>query len=111
MNVIMGGRQVGKSTKLIQISAETGRYILVTNRKRAAMLVKQAEGMGLYIPYPVTLEDFYKSRFDGSYIRKDGIYIDDADDLLKQIFNGIQIHAMTITIDTFENEKHERIDI
>ena len=104
MNLIIGGKGTGKSAKLIQMSAETGRYILVCNRKRANMLVKQAESMGLYIPYPVTFEDFCESRFQGSFIQKDGFYIDDADDLLKRIFGGIQIHAMTMTIDCLESE-------
>lgn len=52
--------------------------------------------MGYKIPQPVSVSDYMTSHgFRGSYIKK--IYIDDADDVLKSIFNTVIIEAITIT--------------
>lgn len=96
--IIVGKVGVGKTTELIERSAESGIYILVANRKRAEMLVKQAEDMKLYIPFPVTLQEWLSSstRFHGSSIRRDGLLIDDIDDVIKELFLPIEIKAVTL---------------
>lgn len=98
MNIIIGKRCSGKTTELIKKSAEKRIYILVATRHRAEALDKYAKNMGLDIPFPVTIEEYLKgSKFRGSCIRRDGLLIDDADDVLQQIFAGIPIREVTIT--------------
>lgn len=96
MERIIRGRQNGKTTELIKRSAESGIYILTVNRARARIIANQAHDMGYDIPYPVSVSDYMRSNgFRGSFIKK--IYIDDADDVLKSIFNTVIIEAITMT--------------
>lgn len=45
MRIINGGRQVGKTYKLIEHAAETGNIILVHNKRRANIIKQQADLM------------------------------------------------------------------
>lgn len=102
MEYIIGGRHCGKTTQLIKESAEKQIYILVKDRKRQDMLWKQAREMGVTdMPYPVTFEDFQRSRFQGTFIRK--ILVGDADDILKMIFAPIEIEAITMSVNKWDN--------
>lgn len=96
--IIVGISGAGKTAELIKRSAESGIYILVANRKRAEILAKQAEDMKLYIPFPVTLQEWLRSstRFHGSSIRRDGLLIDDIDDVIKELFSPIEIKAVAL---------------
>ena len=103
MHIITGDRASGKTTKLIKMSAKNGIYILVANRTRALYLSDLARKLGYYIPFPVTLEEYYKSHgFAGSCIKRDGLYIDDADEILQNILKDIEIKAMTLITDKGE---------
>ena len=98
MNIIIGKRGTGKTTELIEKSAEKQIYILTATKLRARSLFNSARERGLYIPFPVTLEEYFKGdKFKGSSIRRDGLLIDDADDVLQQIFAGIPIQSITMT--------------
>lgn len=96
--ILQGGRSSGKSLALIQESARTGIYIMVRNRERALQLSKQAREMGYNIPFPVTVQEWLQSpdRFGSSVIRRDGIYIDDVDDVFREIFKPLKINAVTM---------------
>jgi hypothetical protein len=96
--VIVGKGGTGKTAELIKKSAESGIYILVANRRRAEILAKQAEDMKLYIPFPVTLQEWLRSdnRFHGSSIHRDGLLIDDIDDVIKELFFPIEIKVVTL---------------
>lgn len=96
--VIMGSRRSGKSLELIKRSAETGIYIMTASKERARGLYEQARNMGYIIPYPVTMDEYYRSdKFDGSIGLRKGLYIDDVDDVIRRIFYPINIHAVTFT--------------
>lgn len=98
MNITIGERCSGKTTKLIKRSAYEGVCILVATRNRAQDLDQNAKRMGLNIPFPVTVDEYLKeNRFAGSSIRRDGLLIDDADDVLQQVFAGIPIREVTVT--------------
>lgn len=98
MNIIIGKEGCGKTTLLIVRAAAENLYILTTDQYRAGHIAKLAKRMGYDIPYPVTVNEFFCSnKFVRSSIRRDGILIDDADDVLKTIFDGIQIKDITIT--------------
>lgn len=95
--IIVGGRGVGKTTELIKRSAETRQYIMVSNSQRARHIFEQAKSMDLYIPFPVTIHEMFSSRFRGSCIRRDGLLIDDFEDVVCEIFSGIPVNAITLT--------------
>ena len=98
MDIIIGKRGYGKTTKLIRRSAEENLYILVATRQRAYQVAQMATEMGLSIPFPVTVDEYLRGyKFRGSSIRRDGLLIDDADAVLQVIFSGIPIKEMTIT--------------
>lgn len=96
--ILIGEGKTGKTSELIKRSAESGIYILVANRRRAEILAEQARDMKLYIPFPVTLQEWLRSgdRFLGSSIRRDGLLIDDIDDVIKELFCPIDIKAVSL---------------
>ena len=99
MELIIKGRGNGKTTELIKRSAATQTYILTVNKQRAHAVFWQAREMGLDIPYPVTIDEYFSTHgFTGSFIKS--IYIDDADDVLKHIFCRVNVEAITITGET-----------
>lgn len=98
MDIIIGKRGYGKTTKLIRRSSDENLYILVASGERAYQVAQMATEMGLTIPFPVTVDEYLRSdKFRGSSIRRDGLLIDDADDVLQAIFAGIPIKEITIT--------------
>ena len=100
MQIILGGRRSGKTAELIKRSAESGTYILVSDHARASQIADQARVMGYDILFPVTMDEYYRSYgFAGSSIRRDGVYIDDVEDVLRRIFSEIEIKAFACTID------------
>lgn len=95
MKIIAKPRYIGKTTELIKLSAKTNAYILVANRSRQKMVAELARSMNINIPYPVTVDDYMRTKFRGSFIKH--ILIDDADDVLRIFFNIVVIDAITIT--------------
>lgn len=109
MNVVIGERCSGKTTRLIERSAKEGIYILVANKAMARCIADQAKEMGLDIPFPVTLDEYLRgNKFQGSSIRRDGLLIDDLDMGLDLLFGSIPIREVTLT-DRGNVEKLERI--
>lgn len=95
MKKIIKPRGKGKTTELIKLSAKTNTYILVANKKRRKQLMELAYSMNVIIPYPVTIDDYMRTQFRGSFIKN--ILIDDAEDVLQSIFYTVVIDAITIT--------------
>ena len=58
MEVIFGGRQSGKTTRLIQISHETNPPIVTYDHSAASRIETMAEIMGIDIPNPMSVNDF-----------------------------------------------------
>lgn len=92
---IIRGRRTGRTTELIKISENTQAYILVANIQRQKLVADMARNMGANIPYPVTLDDYMRNQFRGSFIKN--ILIDDADDILCAIFYTVHIDAITMS--------------
>ena len=95
MKKIIKPRQAGKTTDLIEISEKTGVYILTANRNRAECVFRMAQEQNRNIPFPVTLWDYQKTGFRGSFINH--ILIDDAEEVLHELFRTVQIDALTMT--------------
>jgi hypothetical protein len=62
---------------------------------RQREVAEMARKQNKKIPFPVTLEDFLRTRFRGSFINH--ILIDDAEDVLAHLFGHIQIDYLTIS--------------
>ena len=97
MKKIIKGRGEGKTKELIQLSHDTNTYILVADRSRQREIFSFARELGICILYPVTVEDYMKTHFRGSFIKR--ILIDDADDVLKTVFSNVVINAITMRKD------------
>lgn len=97
MKKIILGRGEGKTKELIQLSHDTNTYILVADRSRQREIFSFARDLGITIPNPVTVEDYMRTHFRGSFIKH--ILIDDADDVLKTIFYNLIIDAITMRKD------------
>ena len=98
MNLIIGGRSSGKTSKLIKESARKQIPILVKDHKRADILTHQAIGMEIYnMPKPITIYQYFHNRYDIPKVDKVGMFIDDLDDIVSYMFNSTTIHAATWT--------------
>lgn len=95
MQITIGEKRSG-TTKLIKRSATERIHILTTTRSQAYKIAKQAREMGLNIPYPVTIEEYFKHKFRGTDIDRKGMLIDDVDLVLQHIFTDILIHEVTL---------------
>lgn len=115
MKIIVGGRASGKTTKLIQESAETGCRILTHNKKSASEIYWQAKDLGYDIPTPLSVMNL--QRIDlypetKTEIKKQGILIDDLETTLSALCS-CTIHSVSfccadtplITIDSQGNMK------
>lgn len=94
MRLIIGGRQAGKTTQLIQMSAENGYYIVVPTQRDAAWVAEQARQMELDIPFPLTFDEFVQHRYYGKGIK--GFLIDNADLLWQYIAGYVKVVAAAI---------------
>ena len=99
--VIIGGRQTGKTVELIKRSAKSGVAIVASTKSHARYLLDQAIKMGYKIPEPLCVSDFKKPyNFRGSSIERQGVLVDDMDVILRALinreFNGIPIRGVAI---------------
>ena len=94
MQIILRKRQMGKTTELIRISAETFAYIVVPTRKDAGTVSEMAKDMGLDIPFPLTYDEFIRGQYYGKNIK--GFLIDNADMLLQYMAKGVAIKAISL---------------
>lgn len=107
MELIIRGRGNGKTTELIKRSAATQTYILTVNKQRARAVFLQAREMGLDIPYPVTIDEYFSTHgFAGSFIKS--VYVDDADEVLKRTFYRVNIEAVTMTDEAERRGKDDK---
>ena len=97
MNIIIGGRQSGKTTKLVLRSAYEDIPIMVSNKSRINELLYMAKQLHLEIPTPWTVEEYlYMNKFRGNRMFEAGILIDEAEDVLQRFLAGIPILEATI---------------
>lgn len=95
MRLIVKPRQSGKTSELIRMSEETNAYILTLNRGMAEYVSKMAEQQGYNILFPITLDEYMRSRLKGSHVTH--ILIDNADMILQHIFSEATIDAITMS--------------
>ena len=93
--IIVQGRRTGKTTKVIEESAKTSKYILVPNQRMADIIFKQALDMGINIPFPVTIDEVLNKHVS-SHVKRQGVIIDEGLILLETIL-GTHIHMITMS--------------
>lgn len=113
MDIYVGARGSGKTATLIKQSAETGAYILVATKCQAHAVYDQAKQMGYDIPFPVTVSEVTTrwNYFDGSYMKKRGLLIDELHLVLDIAFHGIPIHGATLNVDSNTDIKYLNSDV
>jgi hypothetical protein len=94
--IIVRGRQGGKTAELIRRAAETGGYIVCTGRRRAQQIAVQAKDLGLSIPFPLTAVEWQDGTYYGPGMR--GLLFDDLDRML-QMMSTAPVLAATWTED------------
>jgi hypothetical protein len=94
--IIIRGRQGGKTSELIRRSAETGCYIVCTDRRRAWQIAEQARDIGLNIPFPLTAAEWQKHAYHPPGVR--GLLFDDLDRII-QGMTAVPVLAATWTAD------------
>ncbi|MCK9308818.1 MAG: hypothetical protein M0P99_00925 [Candidatus Cloacimonetes bacterium] len=99
MEIIYKGRQTGKTTKLIGMSAINEIPILVTNDNELYLIKQKVSKSGMSIPEPI----LYDKSLD---LREKEIYVDNAEWMLQHILNT-KIKAMTISSN--DSKEHNRI--
>src|SRR6266576_2278619 len=88
VRLIIGGRQSGRTTELINRAAESELkgevcYIVCHNQREASRIADLAKEMGKTIGFPITYEELLSRHYAGRYIHH--LYIDNADYLLSYI--------------------------
>lgn len=80
MKILRKNRGEGKTTELIKKASEERKYIICRDEKRARLIIKIADDLGLYIPFPVTIKELpLRSGFIES------VLVDDIEDILEYI--------------------------
>lgn len=92
MKIITGVRGSGKTTRLIQESAMTGKYILVATQEQVVSVAKTAQELDIKIPYPITIEDL---KNPSRYIKTEGVLVDESMSLLQYLV-PVKIHIAVV---------------
>jgi hypothetical protein len=93
MEIILRGRNLGKTTDLIIKAAEEYSCIVCYSKQEANRIFKQATNMELYIPFPITVTEFIEGKFHGREI--ESFCIDNIETLLHRLARGVKITCIT----------------
>lgn len=106
MKIIARSRGQGKTTLIIEEAAKTYSYIVCIDYEEARRIAKQAQEMGLSIPFPLTFHEFENLGFYPAGV--DGFCIDNADllfqRLLSQYARGRPVNAISYTPPTEDRQ-------
>lgn len=94
MELIIKGRNAGKTTALIEKAANYNGYIVCLDESRAIHIITLAEKLGVKINHPLTALQFLGGNYHGPGVKR--VFIDNADQLLQQICK-VPIEAITLT--------------
>lgn len=93
MEIIYGGRQTGKTTKLLRMAAEVNGTILVHNYHEVERIKDLAKEMGLTIPEPLCYHEAQEALKGLGPTRK--VLIDNVDWFLSWWLNGHDLVAVS----------------
>lgn len=92
--IILQGRQSGKTTDLIKRCHEIGGYIVCRSQKECARIFQMARKMKLNISFPISYYEFIRKEYYGNGIKK--FHIDCADEFLCSLTH-VPIVTITMT--------------
>src|SRR6476660_6811698 len=101
MQIIYGGRQSGRTTRLIEMCAEAEKrgevsYIVCMTHSNAFGIAQRAKELGLFISFSLTFEEFIRHDYYAHNITN--LYIDNAELLLQYMCSsGVRLAGITIT--------------
>lgn len=96
MEKIILPRGGGKTDRLIQMSGETGAYIVCVSRYEADKILARSKEIGCAIKYPMTYAEFLDARADVRVIP--GYLIDNIERFVQSL-TIVPIMAITLTED------------
>lgn len=94
MDIIVSGRQTGKTTELIKRCAAEDGYIVCLDYTEAQLIFDRAKEMGLVIPFPITATEFKREDYIMQGVKQ--FYVDNAE-LVLQMISLVPIKALTMT--------------
>jgi len=94
IELLLGTRQSGRTTKFIQWAAEEQLCIVVRDHNRADHVERMARTLGLRIPAPITFDSLVGVPQTGSK----GFLIDDMDDIIVGLGRGVPILGASIEV-------------
>lgn len=92
MMCLVGGRQSGKTRKLIELSSELNAAIVVSSHLRARQIEKQAADLGIDIPKPKVA---HTCAFSSRGRKEKTVLVDEAADILRDAI-GASVEVATI---------------
>ena len=101
MKIMLGGKNSGKTTKLVKVSAREKIHIICSNFQRKFNILDVAKKLKLDIPEPITLCEVVNNKLIG--INDQRILIDDAEIILTRLllqYMSPYVNVDVITIDT-----------
>ena len=104
MKIILGARGCGKTNEAINIANNKNAYLVVRCQKEAHRC------FGSLKNYPITYEELLRTGMRGAHPSARVIVIDDALEMLRYIFSGINIKAITIAGHILEDAAFSSID-
>lgn len=97
MNIVLGYRRSGKTTRLIEKCAKDRYSIIVCpNRVMCKIVFQQALEMGKKIPYPITFREFASGNWENRFIDK--FYFDELQGSLQALSQGVPIDDVVIDV-------------
>lgn len=102
MDIIIGGRQTGKTTEMIKRSSELWIPIITSTSVRACCIKSQALKIGYIIPEPLSFEEYNRKRVYQRTLFNKGILVDQFDHILQMLFNN-DINAFTVDKDFIDS--------
>jgi hypothetical protein len=94
MQVIIRGRQKGKTQALINLAHENFYYIVCRSQDECTRIFHLALKQGKDIPFPISYSEFFGKHYCGRGIK--GFLLDDVDYALQQI-SSVPIIALSLT--------------
>lgn len=105
IHFVSGGRQYGKTRRMIQMAAEKHAYIVCPNRRQVLHIADAAEAMGVQIPFPMTWSEFTRHEYYGPGVR--GFVIDNLDQCIQQMTSIPILGASLPPVDRIELPESE----
>ena len=104
--VLCGGRQSGKTTRLIEMAEASDQYILEPTKKMADYVFRMARKMGKDIRYPVSVGECLRSDMRSTPYAmchpNGGILVDEAQEVLRMALHLPRIAALAVCSEGFE---------